>query len=100
MVGKLLESCVLVWCKRPSDLRSSKRYERRRHDLKSLLDAENFGAIDADNDQLLADTFEDHDAFIDLVKMKKFLIVGKKGSGKTAIFKRMITPAEWGDPET
>jgi hypothetical protein len=64
--------------------------------LRSLTEAESFGAIDADNDQLLTETFEDHEAFRDLIEMKRFLIIGKKGSGKTAIFKRMITNA---DPE-
>lgn len=34
--------------------------------MRSLADAENFGAIDADNDQLLTHTFEDHEAFLDL----------------------------------
>ena len=59
--------------------------------MRSLTEAENFGAIDADNDQLLTQTFEDHEAFLELMKMKRFLIIGRKGSGKTAIFKRMIT---------
>ncbi len=58
--------------------------------MRTLAGADNFGAIDADNDHLLAATFEDHEAFLDLVDMKKFLIIGKKGSGKTAIFKQML----------
>ena len=37
------------------------------------------------------DAFEEHEAFIDAINFKKFLIVGKKGSGKTAIFKKIIT---------
>ena len=67
--------------------------------MRSLTKAENFGAIDADNDRLLTTTFEDHEAFLDLVAMRKFLIIGKKGSGKTAIFKRMITTTDSEDPE-
>lgn len=59
--------------------------------MRSLTDAPNFGAIDADADQLLLQTFEDHEAFLDLLQMEKFLIIGKKGSGKTAIFKRVLT---------
>ncbi len=62
--------------------------------MRSLTDASNFGAIDADTDQLLLQTFEDHEAFLDLMQMEKFLIIGKKGSGKTAIFKRVLTMDE------
>jgi ABC-type phosphate/phosphonate transport system ATPase subunit len=58
--------------------------------LRSLADAEDFGSIDADTDQLLTQSFEDHEAFLDLRDMKKFLIIGKKGSGKTAIFKQIV----------
>lgn len=59
--------------------------------MKFLTEAPNFGAVDADNDQLLLDTFEDHEAFTNLWEMQRFLVVGRKGSGKTAIFKRMLT---------
>ena len=59
--------------------------------MRSLAEAPNFGAIDADNDQLLLNTFEDHEAFQSLWNMEQFLITGKKGSGKTAIFKRVLT---------
>ena len=62
--------------------------------MRSLVEAQDFGAIDADNDQLLLDTFEDHEAFRDLLLRKQFLIVGKKGSGKTAIFKRVLNIKE------
>jgi hypothetical protein len=59
--------------------------------MKDLLEINNFGAIDADNDDILYDCFEDHEAFIQLLEFKKFLIVGRKGSGKTAIFKKLLT---------
>lgn len=59
--------------------------------MKHLSSVEHFGAIDADNDELLFTCFEDHEAYLDLLAQKKFLIVGRKGSGKTAIFKRMLT---------
>lgn len=59
--------------------------------MQSLVKANNFGAIDADSDRLLLQTFEDHEAFVSLWEMERFLIIGKKGSGKTAIFKRMLT---------
>jgi len=62
--------------------------------MKNLLDVEKFGAIDADNDDLLFDCFEDHEAFKDLLNFKKFIIVGRKGSGKTAIFKKILMTKE------
>jgi hypothetical protein len=59
--------------------------------MRPLLSIEQFGAIDADNDDLLFSCFEDHEAYLDLLAQKKFLILGRKGSGKTAIFKKMLT---------
>src|SRR2546423_2602445 len=59
--------------------------------MKSLVSVDQFGAIDADNDALLFSCFEDHEAYLDLLSQKKFLVIGRKGSGKTAIFKRMLT---------
>jgi hypothetical protein len=59
--------------------------------MKALTSVEDFGAIDADNDELLSSCFEDHEAYRDLLNRKRFLITGRKGSGKTAIFKKMIT---------
>lgn len=58
--------------------------------MKSLLEVEHFGAIDADNDDLLLDCFEDHEAFLAVKDRVRFLVVGRKGSGKTAIFKNML----------
>jgi hypothetical protein len=59
--------------------------------MKPLTKVETFGAIDADNDSLLLDCFEDHEAFLRVKDGSRFLVVGRKGSGKTAIFKRLIT---------
>lgn len=61
--------------------------------MKPLLDVTTFGAVDADNDPLLLDCFEDHEAFLRVQKRTHFLVVGRKGSGKTAIFKKMLTQA-------
>ena len=58
--------------------------------MKKLLDVDNFGAIDADNDVLLLECFEDHEAFLQIKDRTRFLIVGRKGSGKTSIFKKML----------
>ncbi len=59
--------------------------------MKALAEADDFGAIDADNDDLLLESFEDHPAFTSLLKLDHFLVVGRKGAGKTAIFKKLIT---------
>ncbi len=39
--------------------------------MRKLSEIESFGAIDADNDDILNDCFEDHEAFIDLLNFKK-----------------------------
>ncbi len=57
-------------------------------DLKHV---ENFGAIDADADALLRDCFQDHPAYVAARDRERFLVLGRKGSGKTAIFKKLIT---------
>ncbi len=62
--------------------------------MKPLHEADGFGSVDADNDELLLQAFEDHEAFLDVLAGKRFLIVGKKGSGKTAIFKKLLTISE------
>lgn len=59
--------------------------------MKSLTLVDTFGGTDADNDDILLQAFEDHEAYLDVMKFKRFLVVGKKGSGKTAIFKKIIT---------
>ena len=57
--------------------------------MKTLAQANTFGAVDADADTLLDDCFEDHEAFQDALGFKRFLLLGRKGSGKTAIFKKI-----------
>ena len=59
--------------------------------MKALAQVDSFGAVDADNDILLLDCFEDHDAFLGVMNRSRYLVVGRKGSGKTAIFKKMLT---------
>lgn len=59
--------------------------------LRKLSSAANFGAIDADADDLLGACFQNHHAYLDARDFKSFLILGRKGSGKTAIYKRLIT---------
>lgn len=62
--------------------------------MKSLHEAETFGAVDADNDDLLLQSFEDHQAFLSVLKQERFLVLGKKGSGKTAIFKKLLNVSD------
>ncbi|WP_420856231.1 P-loop ATPase, Sll1717 family [Streptomyces abyssalis] len=57
----------------------------------NLRDVEDFGATDADADSLLRECFQDHPAYISAKENRKFLILGRKGSGKTAIYKRFLT---------
>lgn len=62
--------------------------------MKNLYEVENFGGTDADNDDLLLQAFEDHEAYLDVLALRRNMIIGKKGSGKTAIFKKLITTRE------
>lgn len=50
-----------------------------------------FGGIDADTDFLLEECFEDHEAYQKTKSHEKFLVLGRKGCGKTAIFRKYIT---------
>ncbi len=62
--------------------------------MKSLASVDNFGAVDADNDDLLLKSFEDHEAYRNIREFRNFLVIGRKGSGKTAIFKHMLRNTE------
>ena len=66
--------------------------------MKSLcnLNNEAFGSIDALQDDLLFSCFQEHEAYNALINYSKFLAIGKKGAGKTAIFKMIIQQS---DPE-
>lgn len=59
--------------------------------MKPLMLVESFGGTDADNDDILLEAFEDHEAYLDVMALRRHMIIGKKGSGKTAIFKKLIT---------
>lgn len=52
---------------------------------------ESFGAADADNDDLLLECFEDHEAYTAAKNHKRYLVIGRKGSGKTAIFRKLVS---------
>lgn len=53
-----------------------------------------FGQIDAESDELLNACFETHPAFQEVLDSRKFLVLGRKGSGKTAIYKRLLSTHE------
>jgi hypothetical protein len=61
------------------------------HGHVDLGSVEDFGAIDADADELLRECFQDHPAYVRASQNKSFLVLGRKGAGKTAIYKRFIT---------
>lgn len=52
---------------------------------------ESFGGIDADTDALLDQCFEDHEAYLQTKDHSRFLVLGRKGSGKTAIFRKFVS---------
>ncbi len=55
-----------------------------------LSEVDSFGAVDADADKLLEACFEDHEAYRDAKSHRRFLILGRKGSGKTAIYRKLM----------
>ncbi len=58
--------------------------------MEDLTKVTSFGAVDADTDSLLDACFEDHEAYLRAQDHSKFLIIGRKGSGKTAIYRKII----------
>ena len=59
--------------------------------MNRIMGIKNFGSTDADNDDYLLKSFEDHESYISVLNREKFLVTGRKGSGKTAIYKKIIT---------
>lgn len=62
--------------------------------MKYLKDVKEFGNIDPNRDKLLESCFEEHEAYKGIYNMEKSLIIGKKGSGKTSIFKKLISMSD------
>jgi hypothetical protein len=56
-----------------------------------LEEVETFGAIDAESDDLLGKCFETHPAYQQAIESNRFLVLGRKGSGKTAVYKRILS---------
>jgi hypothetical protein len=65
--------------------------------MKKLSDVTTFGGTDADADDLLEKAFQDHESFSDAVSHKRPIVIGRKGTGKTALFKKLV---DLKDPET
>lgn len=59
--------------------------------MKSISEISSWGGIDADNDRLLMACFQDHEAYNQLINFERYIILGRKGTGKTAIFKKLLT---------
>lgn len=57
----------------------------------ALRDVASFGAIEAESDDLLDECFEEHAAFKEALSGRRFLVLGRKGSGKTAIYKKLLS---------
>lgn len=58
--------------------------------MKSLNEVASFGGIDAEADALLDECFQDHEAYLKVLSHERPLVLGRKGSGKTAIFRKII----------
>ncbi|PKK84532.1 MAG: hypothetical protein CVT49_02865 [candidate division Zixibacteria bacterium HGW-Zixibacteria-1] len=58
--------------------------------MKNLEEINQFGAVDADMDDILLECFEDHAAYREICDFSKFLVIGRKGSGKTAIYRKLL----------
>jgi hypothetical protein len=56
-----------------------------------LRNVKDFGTVDADTDPLLDECFENHEAYLRAQDHSKFLILGRKGSGKTAIYRKILS---------
>ena len=61
----------------------------------SLKGIQHFGGIAADDDPILMEAFEEHDAYISAKNFQTTIILGRKGSGKTAIFKKITTQRDF-----
>ncbi|HLP53421.1 MAG TPA: hypothetical protein VK151_00245 [Fluviicola sp.] len=58
--------------------------------MKKIESIKSIGGIDADNDELLIKCFQNHNSYNQIKNLEKFIVLGRKGTGKTAIFKRFL----------
>lgn len=52
---------------------------------------DNVGGLEAEFDELLEDCFETHPAYLEVLDMRGFLVLGRKGTGKTAMCKQLTS---------
>ena len=62
--------------------------------MHTLMHVSSFGSTDADSDDLLDQAVQDHEAYTQAIAHRRPLVVGRKGSGKTAIFRKIIRTRE------
>ena len=56
-----------------------------------LLGVQTFGGIDASSDRILLNAFEDHAAYKAAIDCSRPIVIGRKGSGKSAVFKKITS---------
>lgn len=62
--------------------------------IEKLKEVTTFGGIDASNDGMLLAAFEDHEAYKNAINLSRTIIIGRKGAGKSAIFKRITSDGD------
>jgi hypothetical protein len=63
------------------------------HLISKLKEVQTFGGIDASADRILLAAFENHAAYKNALELSRPIIVGRKGSGKSAIYKKITSDA-------
>ncbi len=58
--------------------------------MKKIETIKTIGGIDADTDDLLMQCFQNHTSYNEIKELEKYIVLGRKGTGKTAIFKRFL----------
>lgn len=58
--------------------------------MKKIETIKTIGGIDADTDDLLMQCFQNHTSYNEIKDLEKYIVLGRKGTGKTAIFKRFL----------
>ena len=60
-----------------------------------LFSIKTFGGIDANTDDVLIRSFENHSAYQAASSFAKTIITGRKGSGKSAIYRKIVSYTAW-----
>lgn len=58
--------------------------------MKKIETIKTIGGIDADTDDLLMQCFQNHNSYNEIKEFQKYIVLGRKGTGKTAIFKKFL----------